>query len=461
MKRRAFLSYSWQDSNIAGRFYDDLIRSRIDVWRDQIDGDPTTNFLEEFLSKIDQCDDFIILDSKHYRKRSSWCLTEIERCFNNRKRREGPRIIVCLLDKDGMWRQQFNNEQQRLIFSQINLYKYHPLYYEGTYDNEDIYQKSLSIICSLFGEQFVPWNVMPSDRDLLEELTVTAANLKDEDRISILSSYNSIIRFVELNRDVKAHFDNWISDCNYFKLHLFFPRWTYCVWLGNESHNGKYLEECFNEFEKLSCDFPDDPRCFRGLGCVASKLNMNEYAIKSLTQALELMKLPENKRHEECSKIEVLSNLGQLYINVGQRKPAIEALSKALSLLESVGGFDANIVLNLSYCLNIEKREKECKELLLNLAKRHPLDFEIYVELGKIFSNENDNSNAIKYFQFAYELSPSIENGFFLLCRKSFFCNVKEEAKKLLETPSYSTNDQFWKQKIIDVFFDGYYNSIK
>ena len=66
---------------VAMRLYDDLTRSHLEVWRDQIDGDPTANFLEEFLAKIDECDDFIILDSKNYRTKSNWCLTEIERCF--------------------------------------------------------------------------------------------------------------------------------------------------------------------------------------------------------------------------------------------------------------------------------------------------------------------------------------------------------------------------------------------
>ena len=89
---------------VATRLYDDLSRSYINVWRDQIDGDPTEDFLTEFLSKIDNCDDFIVLDSINYRKKSKWCMKEIERCFENRSLRNAPRIIVCLLNKNGDWR---------------------------------------------------------------------------------------------------------------------------------------------------------------------------------------------------------------------------------------------------------------------------------------------------------------------------------------------------------------------
>ena len=53
MSRKVFMSYSWKDMLVATRLYDDLSRSYISVWRDQVDGDPTEDFLEEFLSKID------------------------------------------------------------------------------------------------------------------------------------------------------------------------------------------------------------------------------------------------------------------------------------------------------------------------------------------------------------------------------------------------------------------------
>lgn len=45
------MSYSWKDMTVASRLYDDLTRSQVCVWRDQIDGDPTSNFLNEFLQK--------------------------------------------------------------------------------------------------------------------------------------------------------------------------------------------------------------------------------------------------------------------------------------------------------------------------------------------------------------------------------------------------------------------------
>ena len=413
---------------IAMRLYDDLTRSHLEVWRDQIDGDPTADFLEEFLAKIDECDDFLILDSKNYRTKSNWCLIEIERCFKNRARRNGPRVIVCLLDKDGDWRSAYKNEKHKELFSKVNLFKYHTFYYEGIYDNEDVYQRSINEICSLFTERFIPWNCLPQNRDILEELSCSSALITDTDRTTILNGFEYIARFIELQRDVSKHFQLWISDCEFLKLQLFFPRWTYCVWLGHDMHQGKYNEKCYDEFSKLVTDFPGDPRSFRGLGCIAARLKMYDTSISSFKKALRLMECEDNSRHKHNSKLEVLANLGQVYINIGQLANATDYLFKALALMKSKEIFELRPTLNLIYCLISTDRFRECKTLLINLILEHPLESELYFELGNIYSIEENNQNAIKYFEKAYALAPSIQYAFYLLCRKSILSDISMEA---------------------------------
>ena len=72
MSSSIFFSYSWRDNQIAMRIYADMVRSHLKVWRDQVDGRPTGDFVEEFNAKIDECDYFLILDSPNYRHRSNW-----------------------------------------------------------------------------------------------------------------------------------------------------------------------------------------------------------------------------------------------------------------------------------------------------------------------------------------------------------------------------------------------------
>ena len=433
---------------VAMRLYDDLTRSHLEVWRDQIDGDPTADFLEEFLSRIDECDDFLILDSKNYRTKSNWCLIELDRCFKNRSQRKGPRIIVCLLDKDGEWRITYKNDKQKELFSKINMFKYHTLYYDGKYDNKNVYQRSIIEICALFAERFIPWNCLPQNRDILEELSCSNVLITDTDRTTILNGFEYIARFIDLQRDVSKHFQLWILDCEFLNLHLFFPRWTYCIWLGHDMHQGKYDEKCYDEFSKLATDFPNDPRCFRGLGCIAARLKRYDTSIFSFNTALRLMECEENSWHKHNSELEVLANLGQVYINIGQWANATECLFKALELMKSKKIFELRPILNLIYCLISTDRIRECKNLLINLIKEHPLESELYFELGTICSLEEDNQNAINFFEKAYALSPSIKYAFYLLCRKSILFDIGSEAESVLKHTVYSLDDYYWKGAI-------------
>lgn len=450
MNRKIFFSYSWKDMKMAMRLYDDLSRSHLTLWRDQIDGDPTSDFYEEFLSKIDECDDFLILDSVNYRTKSNWCIKEIERCYENRERRNAPRIIVCLLNEDGEWRTQYKDEHYKYYFSKINLIKYFPLFYKGTYDNENIYYQTLTSICSLFSKRYIQWNSLPSDRDLEEEISVSTVCLTDTDRTCIINLYEYICRQIELGKDVSDHFKLWIEDCRSYKLNLFFPTWTYCIWLGQDINNGKYYDKCYEEFQKLSKEFPEDPRVYRGLGCVSSRIGMYDIAKESLLKALTLLMNEENLWQKHQSQIEVLVNLGQVCINRGEYSEAVNYMFEAYDSLESNNGFDIKLVLNLVYCLLMVGDKNRCKGLLINLISNHPLEGELYAELGKMYSEENNHIIAYDCFYKAYLLCSSTENAFYKLCQKIHIDNhgIIEEAEEILKMESVCMDDNYWKGAI-------------
>ena len=105
---------------VAMRLYADLVRSHLQVWRDQINGEPSVDFVDEFNAMIDECDDFMILDSPNYRHVSKWCLSEVKRYCDNPKHEKNGRLIVCLLKEPGEWRTRFDNEEHQFYFSKVN-----------------------------------------------------------------------------------------------------------------------------------------------------------------------------------------------------------------------------------------------------------------------------------------------------------------------------------------------------
>ena len=213
-------------------------------------------------------------------------------------------------------------------------------------------------------------------------------------------------------------------------------------------HQHKYDQKCFDEFEKLSKDFPNDPRCYRGLGCIAARLGKNDIAIIAFEKALKLMEQEEYVWHKNNSELEVLTNLGQVYINLGKFVNASNCLAKAHLLMESQKIFELHSILNYIYCLIMLEQFGQCKQLLQSLIIEHPLENELYAELGNIYSQENNNKEAIRCFEQAYALAPSIQNAFYLLCRKSILHNINKEANIILQKNVKSLDDYYWKGAI-------------
>lgn len=445
VQHKVFLSYSWKDMPMAMRLYNDLVHSQVSVWRDQIDGNPIADFKEEFLSKIDECDYFLMLDSINYRQKSNWCCTEVERCLKKRKK-----IIVCLLDPDGPWRTEYRNSTFEKLFSQINMLKYHSLYFED-YDNDKEYYKTVSFICSLLQLEYRAWNQFPTTQDLLDEMSVSPLT-NDADRKMILSEYDVILHLTEENRDnVREHFKLWIDDCEECGASLFFPRWTYAVWLAQERHNGKYDEECLSQFKYLTELYPEEPRAFRGLGCIAAQMHQYEYAYKQLCIAYQLLNKDKHVRQKRFTEFEVLINIGQICMNLSDFNNAYVYLEKAQLLMQEYEQCNISLLLNIDYCMHAMDYPLGLRiDNLKNNLEIYPLEAELYSALGLCYTEKGEDELALDLFTKAFELQPNMQTLFYALCRKKFLNRTLSHDEIRIELDKECVNEEeyYWKGAI-------------
>jgi tetratricopeptide (TPR) repeat protein len=460
MSNSIFFSYSWRDNLIAMRIYADMVRSHLKVWRDQIDGSPTGDFVEEFNAKIDECDYFLILDSPNYRHRSNWCLEELKR-FSENKSKKGGEFIVCLLKEEGDWRKQFQSAEHEALFSEINREKFYKFFHDGTYDNEAVYKQSMSSICSMFDERFVPWNKLPEDRDLEDELNASDVKLTDDDRNIVLKGYDYIRHEIKRHRNVKKHFELWIDDCKGYGLNLLFPRLVYYIWLADDEHERKYDKECYAQLEQLVQEFPEEPRCHYNLGLMASRLGekddkvareRNMEAVSALRKTIDLM----NQQKDDWLKQHLMSDVriatATAYMNLYEFGTAWDYLTVACQNMLDDNRFNFRVVRLMSLCLDQLGNLDLCISCLNDLVGKFPLESELYAELGFVFIKKHQYDEGLKYFEKAYTLAPLIQNGFYLLLcdfRTGTMGYGKEEfANFLLSRPNAAPEDDHWKGAI-------------
>lgn len=453
MSKKVFMSYSWRDSNIATRIYNDLIRSQVKIWRDQIDGDPIEDFQKEFLSKIDECDYFLLLDSTNYRMRSKWCYTELSRCIENQNRRNAPRIIVCLLEADGNWRTNYTNKNQENLFTRINTLKYHNFYFSG-YDNNNTYKQSISDICTILGLSFIPWGDMPNNQDLMDELFyIQDSEINKDDANCIMEEYHIILNKIKKERynNLRTHFRIWIDDCKALNLNLYFPEWTYAIWLANnENINDMY--ESANILKTLINEFPNDPRAYRGIGCLDATLNKYDDALKYLLKAYELVQLEANNHQKDYCEFEILYNISQSYINIGKFHDALTYLHKGYELMIRQETFNIDIIKNIDFASNMYGVNiKERIKFLNDCIYKFPLESEIYKLIGLCFIDEKDYNSAHNALSKAYSLSPCAETAFHLLCQMinlNLYTEYNNLVHEIFSLENNCPEDDYWKGAI-------------
>ena len=458
MGKKVFLSYSWKDREIAKRLYDDLSRSHVSIWRDQIDGNPIADFEKEFLQEIDKCDYFIMLDSINYREKSKWCCKEVERCIENQKKRSSPQIVVCLLVPDGKWRTCYKDNNSRYIFEQVNRLKYHNLFY-NRYDDLNVYDNTVNFLCSLLGTSYERWDKLPSYQDLMDELNNEYVKEAFDDITSniILGGYKNILYKIERSYPtVKDSFKIWITDCEKSNTALFFPKWTFSIWLINQKQID--IDEILSLLFEITKKYPNDPRGFRALGCFYADLTYKgmlsqtyyEYSKDALLKAKELLDRPENQRQKCLCYFEVLTNIGKIYSILKNEKSAISYWKEALSIMKMEHFFYEPLVSDLF--ITLKSQNCSINSLYYWLEKMHylyPLEPILYQLMGLLKCEVGESYSAYSLMEKAYSINPSAEN----LC---YLTNIKitlgiidyDEIIQLCNTKHWNDEDLYWIEEI-------------
>lgn len=475
-----FLSYSWKDRQIAKRMYDDLKNSGVKIWRDQIDGEPIADFKEEFLQKIGECQYFILLDSPNYRsvhksKSEHWCLEEVKRCLENQKHSKSPQIIVCLLEKDGDWRKQFPYEDFRIAFEKVNALKFIDLCYSG-YDNSGVYDQAMDVICTLLKTDYLCRNnAIPTMRDLEDELKgeyggnqqLQKVKLDDATEEIVFKGYEVIYsKTLRHYPNVSDSFKIWLEDCCHCGAHLFFPRWTYAVWLANQPRYD--VEEVCHCFESLVNDYPSDPRGYRGLGNALfrkaeqlSDKNNSKGAVACYNESLRILLkteamllLPKNQHQKKYSMFGVLCNIGMTQFALRQYEQALDYWERALLLLRNEGGFNDDLVENIFIVRCILQHDcHSILEWLQSLRETYPLEPVIYKRIGCCYAKLQSRSMAISMMEKAYDLQPDMENLFLLSMWKKQTGTISasdfSKWKEMVDAyECMCENDEYWMKKI-------------
>lgn len=490
MAKKVFLSYSWRDQHIAYRLYRDLKASNVPIWRDQSDGDPLADFKEEFLHQIDECDYFILCDSINYRKKSTFCIDEVERCLQNQKNRQnGPEIIVCLLDKLGDWRNlDFQDKRKRDVFRQINDLKYpYELYYSG-YDNENAYNKALNGICDTLGVKYEKWNKVPTAKDLEDEIkkAITSPNYDDSDirkKVNeqiekvIKAGYELIVHKQEMNYpNIKDSYKVWIEDCQHCELNLFFPHWTYATWYLNQPESNLY--DALNLFKNIAFQYPNDFRGHRGMGHIAAMIGQEQMKDGNRDSAFGYYKVAEDELKESIRLMDEwqrehcefgdLCTLGTVCYETSRFEEAQTYWESALNIKEQQGHGDlAEEVVASLFVLKMKQGVplNNIKNWLLALQEKHPTDPILYQKIGLVCGQEErpDFYGSLKMMQTAYALDRSWESlGYLLAIKKKLgllgrqdIVDVKEKVLTIhTGTSDYTdlSGDKEWLSTILELF---------
>jgi len=429
MNKQIFFSYAWADSAVAMRIYNDLIRSNLSVWRDQINGCPNVDFQEEFLKKIKECDIFMLLDSKNYRIHSKWCSMEIEYFFECQKTNPNKELIVCLIDENGEWRQ--DTEKQDL-FHKVNNKKYFDFFQKGLYDNEKVYNKSINDICKFLGASYTSWNVLPYEKDFEEELAQYKNKIDDIDRDTLLKDYEIIRqRWLQRAQNIESRIENLIADCEMLQVNAIFPYLILGIiqssnlenieWVANGAKctNNNEIDKnrwkkCNETYLEITKRFPNDPRGYRGLAATEFYLDNIAHALSLYEKTLLLIDKKEKFKHSE-SLPDILQNQGLIYLILNNYTMALEKYKDAFDIMKSKNVLNSEIFLKLELCCQFFKKDKERISIINEGIGLFFNDAELRIREGNYYVDNNDINKAVKCYSKAYQFERTLRTLFALL----------------------------------------------
>ena len=425
-----FFSYAWRDMGLAMRIDSDLRRSGVSrIWRDRVDAQPAENFREQYLKEIEHCSYFITLDSENYRIHSHWCKDEIDHFLKSKAKKPGKKLIVCLAQKPGVWRE---NE----LFAGQNLIAY--IDFSTTdeagciYDNQGKYQLAIQQLCSIFGCTYQPWDEYDYERDFLDELKENS-QLSEQDRICLLHDYECIRHYWILHHPtVEQRLRNFILDYEALACTSFFPYYL----LGDYLSAKQDYEACTQVFLTAVRKCPDDPRGYRWLGTSFFYSGKYDDALYYYEQSLKYSEIPKNKR-EKTHLRKVCLNIIRTYIARSDYTSALLWFTPVEQSEKNGGEEDLLFYKYQSVCYLALGMQEKNREILTQGLNRFPNHPDLYELMGHYYLKQSLFRKAERMYQKAIENSISVTSHLNCYASMANACRIRghqEKLKRIAET---------------------------
>lgn len=411
-----FFSYAEEDSDLAILIHNALGQAKVDVWCYQVDGKKGALITDELRKEITKAQYFCLLDSSHSRK-SNFVREECRLAREVSAVRSDFRMIVCLIEKAGDWR----NEE---LFEQQNSRSY--------IDFNDYENGMAELYIAL--EIYTPFCSVPRDEDFRIEIEKCKLPVLHKSKLaSLYTAFTS--SYADNRRDVreaevilKILMDNCTGlGVNMITLHI-----ASGVLLADAGRDQEALER----FSIITQEFENDPRGWAGVGAAQFHLFNYESALQAYEHCHRLI-LESNSAEHQSHLMEVAHNKARVLLELGNLERAIGELNKlpashqrhhdiqclrgeilmkrgdwlqAISCLEAAYNQAASpaIIVNLAECYKMTTNRRREYEILQFGMKSFPEDTEILENLAGYFLEAGHPFAALSYLQKAISISPEI-----------------------------------------------------
>lgn len=393
-----FISYSSKNSQLAYRFYGDIVKfgGVAYLYEKQSDLIP---FPEEIFQKINDARAFCLIDSRAARE-SNWVHKECEYALKDKGIYKRNLFFVILAEPLGDWRQETSvfqkiNTIRVLDFSLSN----YQTELQKRFDVKDYYYESVKSICEKLDIHYTP--PVPGNHDFQNELNLN--NWKGEGVEALQKDLESIIIKKKLDfSDLEQRLKLLIDDCHQLDIKVITPS----LILGSFYFEVQMNQQALKLFELLSVDFPKDPRSWLWLSQSAFRLNKYETALNALLHSERLVSENIDNPHIAKYEQEVIYNKIKLLVILGSFKEAQHHILQLNSSLMILPEFKVlHLLLYTKLGEFATKKNLETYKNMLIFYDQNPISIneqmlmaELEHEIAKYFFHQDHLLNAIEHY---------------------------------------------------------------
>jgi tetratricopeptide (TPR) repeat protein len=392
-----FFSYAWKDRPIAMRIYEDLVRSGLQVWRDQINGEYGSNIQKQITEKIGQCDGFLLLDSPNSRQ-SKWVQIE---CTLYEEYKD-KKLAVCLVESE-----QQTHVHQELINKQ-NIIKYFDFSEIIMYDNDKKYADSINRLCDFWDIKFKLESDSPTSKDFEDE--ISTAKITDDERVIFINDFRvAQLRLEQKYTSVESRLKTLISELEIYEIEAITPYLLLSTHLFQNENYG----EAHRILTKTTRLFPLDPRGWRNIASIQYNFEDYQSSLFSYSKAIELVEKISNIREKNDDKLKRyhpsnhLHYLNALKLNKAASFVKLEAWHEAIALYNEVyhstikeNRLHPSLFIGLSDCYEALNVYRLQEHILIEGLQYYPSEYQINVELARLYFTIKNYSKAIDIYKF-------------------------------------------------------------